>query len=232
MAEIGRLQFSAYDNADLISRQVAHGQHREIIGGLWEELGGLQRQFLQKQGLLPHHSFIDIGAGSFRAGVKLIPYLDVGNYYGIDVQGALLQAGYAKEILPAGLAIRFPRTNFAVTSSFDLSSFGRTFDYGIAQSVFTHMPLQRLHDCLVAVAPYFRVSGQLFVTVFLGSEANPAKPAVQIPGVISHPDQDPYHTTVAFLHAMSGKLSEWRMDILGDWDHPRNQQMISFTRVS
>jgi len=82
---------------------------------------------------------------------ELIPYLGASHYFGIDARLALLEVGYAREIEPAGLAGRFPRANCTATSDFDLSGFGVRFDYGIAQSVFTHMPIGRLDDCLRAI---------------------------------------------------------------------------------
>ena len=78
--------------------------------------------------------------------MRLVPYLEPGKYHAIDLQAALLEAGYVHEIEPAGMADRFPRGNFAVTADFEISCFGRMFDFGIAQSVFTHMPMAQLKD--------------------------------------------------------------------------------------
>jgi hypothetical protein len=217
--------------ADVVESQVAKGNHRELIGGMWSELGDLQESFLKSRGLLPHHAMIDIGAGCFRAGVRLVPYLEQGNYYAIDQHAALLEAGYAHEIEPAGLAGRFPRRNVAVTAGFDVTSFKRTFDFGIAQSVFTHMPLARLKDCLTALAPHFRPGGQFLVTVFLAPEAVAAKPYSQPRvGVVTCPDSNPFHTSLAALNHFASNISDWQMSVIGDWTHPRNQQMICFAR--
>ncbi len=223
--------FSPYDNTSHIQHVVSGGHHRAVIGGLWHELGTLQADFLKQQGLRPEHAFIDVGAGSFRAGVKLIPYLDGGNYYAIDRQAALLEAGYKHEIEAAGLAGRFPRQHFAATADFDVAGFGRVFDMGIAQSVFTHMPITRLADCLAALAPHFRVSGRFFVTVFLCREDEAHGPVTQHPGgVVTTAKHDPFHTTLSALEALAARSTSWRMTVIGDWDHPRNQKMVLFTR--
>src|SRR5271156_2888196 len=132
MSSSSMARFSPYDDANLMRQHVEDGQHRAVIGGMWDELGELQRRFLQARGLNPHHKFIDVGAGSFRAGVKLIPYLDAGNYYAIDAQSSLLEAGYTREIEKLGLAERFSRANFTANASFDLLEFGQEFDCGIA----------------------------------------------------------------------------------------------------
>jgi hypothetical protein len=224
-------RFSTYDDTQYIGQQVRSGQHREVVGGLWDELGDLQRDFLIGHGLLPHHSLVDIGAGSFRAGVKLIPYLDPGKYCATDSQLYLLEAGYVREIEPAKLHTRFPRGNFLHNADFQLAGFERFFDYGLAQSVFTHMPLSRLQACLGAIGPYFRTGALVFVTVFLGNEQAPEQPVTQVPGIITHPNQDPYHTTLAALATLSAASPQWRMTFLGDWSHPRNQKMVQFERL-
>jgi hypothetical protein len=220
-----------YDYTEEMRVAVANGQHRALIGGMWEELGTLQAEFLKAQGLRPGHTVIDIGAGSFRAGVKLVPYLDPGNYYAIDLLSSLLEAGYSQEIEPAGLAARFPRRNFAATESFDLSMFRRRFDFGIAQSVFSHTPISVLGNCLAAVAPHFRAGGLFFATVFLAPEAAAGAPFVQMPGgIVTRPDQDPFHTTASALRGIAARAIKWHMAPVGDWGHPRNQQMLRFTR--
>ncbi len=208
---------------------MAAGDHRGVIGGLWDEIGTLQADFLRAQGLLPGHALIDIGAGSFRAGVKLIPWLDSGNYHAIDLRAELLEAGYAREILPAGLADRFPRANFAATDRFDLSGFGRVFDFGLAHSVFTHQPLAALAACLEAVAPCFRPGGRLFATLFLAPEG-PGGFAQDPGGITTWPDRDPFHATPAMLARFAAGLAGWRMALPEGWRHPRNQRMLAFTR--
>jgi SAM-dependent methyltransferase len=224
-------RYSIYDDAEKIRNRVDSGNHRGVIGGLWEELGALQASFLKSEGLLPHHTLIDIGAGSFRAGVKLVPYLNSGNYYAIDLQAALLEAGYNREIQPAGLAERFPRANYAANADFNVSGFHRTFDFGIAQSVFTHMPIDRLETCLLALAPYFRPGGRFYVTVFLAPPDEADRPFRQMPGgIVTKPDQDPFHTTQARLSEVASQATEWEMGMIGDWSHPRNPQMVCFTR--
>lgn len=224
-------RFSPYDDADLMRKHVEDGQHRAVIGGMWGELGDLQLDFLKSCGLKPYHRFIDVGAGSFRAGVKLIPYLDAENYYAIDAQSSLLEAGYTHEIEKLGLAARFPRANFAANACFDVLEFGQVFDFGIAQSVFTHMPIARLTDCLAALAPYFRDKGSFFATVFLVGE-NDVHGSVRHAqgGVATTPNHDPFHTTEMALRDVVRRSPDWRMEVIGNWNHPRDQQMLGFVR--
>jgi hypothetical protein len=222
---------SGYGNTVHVEERPGRGKHRAIVGGMWDEIGILQLEFLKNQGLRPSHTFIDIGSGSFRAGVRIVPYLDFDNYYAIDPNPSLLEAGYSREIEPAGLSRRFPCSNYAVTDRFDISGFHRSFDFGIAQSVFTHLPITKLTECLAAVASHFRPGGELFVTMFIAPEGQADAPFKQpVGGVITAPDKDPFHTTIAGLLGVAERTSDWRMTIIGSWNHPRNQQMVCFTR--
>jgi SAM-dependent methyltransferase len=109
-----------YADLEGIARSAA-ADHRAVVGGLWEELGRLQLDFLKSRGLRPEHFLIDIGCGSFRAGVKLIPFLEQGHYFGLDLNESLIAIGYEREIVPAGLAERFPIANAIVSDCFDLA---------------------------------------------------------------------------------------------------------------
>lgn len=209
---------------------IAAGGHRGVIGGLWEEAGQLQLDFLVSQGLLPGHRLLDVGCGSFRAGVKLIPFLEPGNYYGLDAVEGLLEAGYRHEIMPNGLDRRFPRANMRANEVFDATMFGVLFEAALAQSVFTHMPLVNLRTCLEQLAPVMAPGGRFFVTYFLRPEGVGEAPVRHAPGrVVSYPDRDPYDATLNQLAAQTP--SEWSFTNIGDWGHPRAQQMAIFERA-
>ena len=68
----------------LTDAEIESRAHRELVGGLWEELGVLQFEFLVKRGLKPHHRLLDVGCGALRGGVHFVRYLDPGCYHGID----------------------------------------------------------------------------------------------------------------------------------------------------
>ena len=135
---------SGYDDVEGIRMAVGRGEHRDVIGGLWEVLGQLQLNFMICEGLKPHHKLLDIGCGSLRGGVHFIRYLDVGNYAGIDPNIALLDAGYEIELASCGLKERIPRENLICSSDFDPPFPNDTFDFALAQSVFTHVTSE--HD--------------------------------------------------------------------------------------
>jgi len=67
--------------------------YKNFIGGMWEEVGELQFNFLLKTGLKPHHQLLDLGCGSLRGGIHFIKYLQKNNYWGTDIRKDLLLAG-------------------------------------------------------------------------------------------------------------------------------------------
>jgi hypothetical protein len=207
------------------------GQHREIIGGMWEELGRLQFEFLLSQGLRPEHRVLDVGAGSLRLGVKLAAFLEPGGYWAVDKNTALLDAGWMLELGPLGLQARQPRDQLVTLDDFQFDRLGQTFDYAIAQSLFTHLSWHRIRRCLARLAPAINERGRLFATFFeipAGSDRETA--ATHMPGgVETYSDRDPYHYSVADLRQAAGGLP-WQVELLGEWGHPRDQRMVVFTR--
>ena len=71
---------------------------RQEVGGLWDQVGRLQLDFLRGRGLEPEARLLDVGCGCLRGGVHLVEYLSPGRYYGIDISPALLEVGYDVEL--------------------------------------------------------------------------------------------------------------------------------------
>lgn len=221
---------SPYYDPDVIAQSVARGEHREIIGGLWHEIGGLQMDFLKSAGLLPHHTLLDIGCGSLSLGVQAAAFLDAENYWGTDLNDALLSAGHEQEIIPAGLAARLPRTNLVTDGAFSFTGLPRRFDFVIAQSVFTHLPLNHLRLCLANLASHVIGACSFYATFFIVREAEVTGAVRHTRGdVTTHPHKDPFHHTLADLHHAAAGLP-WVIEEIGDWKHPRDQQMVCFRK--
>ncbi|HEY1078288.1 MAG TPA: class I SAM-dependent methyltransferase [Fontimonas sp.] len=221
-----------YYDASKAHEAVQKGQHRAWVGGMWDEIGKLQLDFLLAQGLPRDAAFIDVGCGCFRAGVHLVNYLDSAGYYGIDISQELLDTGYEREIIPAGLQAKLPRANLVANGDFDISGFGRKFDVGIAQSVFTHLPLNHIRLCLERLAPHFAVGGVFYATTFIVPPGHDwSAPLVhERGGIRTLPTDDPYHYRVED-YAFCAASAPWKFEFIGDWNHPRNQQMLKFTRT-
>ena len=222
---------SAYDDVDRIRIAVSRGQHRDVIGGLWHELGQLQLDFMIREGLKPHHKLLDIGCGSLRGGIHFIRYLDVGNYVGIDPNISLLHAGYEIELASCGLKERMPRENLICTGDFDPPFPDAAFDFALAQSVFTHVTLNTMRKCFERIASKIKVDGAFYATFFeipsnvLSSESFRHDPS----GVETHGSQDPYHYRFEDLkYAASDR--QWTPRYIGGWNHPRGQHIAAFVR--
>jgi hypothetical protein len=91
--------------------------HRDYVGALWEQVGILQFEFMVSQGLRPQHVLLDVGCGSLRGGVHFIPYLEPGNYLGIDKERRLIRSGLKREISKSCGNPRDPSWSYPTPSS-------------------------------------------------------------------------------------------------------------------
>jgi Methyltransferase domain len=222
-----------YSDENHIQEQLKLRTHRQIVGGLWEEIGALQFEFMKSRGLQPESLLLDVGCGSLRGGVKFVAYLNRDNYFGIDISQPLLDAGYAEEISPhQELADKLPRRNLQCTDNFDASCFGKQFDYALAQSVFTHLTLNSIRLCLENLAAVVKLRGKFYATYFRITDDQPAGVALQNEfGVVTCGHKDPYHYRVAdFQYLLRGL--PWALDDELDWGHPRGQRMLVFSRTA
>ncbi len=221
-----------YYKLELTDRDIQKGKHRDDVGGIWYELGKLQFQFLFDQGLRPADTLLDIGCGCFRGGIHFIRYLNPGNYYGIDINQSLLDAGYHKELKEAGLQWKVPRKNILCNEAFQSEIFGVKFNYAIAISVFTHLPLDIIQCCLIETAKVMKKGGKFFATIFEVPKTHPAeKPFTHEPGgITTYQNKDPYHYYVDTIEK-TVKGMPWEFRYIGDWNHPRAQKMLCFVKT-
>jgi SAM-dependent methyltransferase len=195
--------------------------HRQYVGGLWDEMGQLQFEFLLARGLQPHSYLLDIGCGSLRLGVRAIPYLDPGHYLGIDKEEDLLRAGLDCELSPRVREARRP--NLVVSSTFEFAQFNTRVDFAIAQSLFTHMPAASIRLCFRNLRPWMAPAGVFFATYF----ASPAP--CENP---SEPHDHGYFAYTAADMVAFGEEAGYVARHLGHWNHPRGQQMVEYRPAS
>lgn len=223
---------SNYYDLDLAAQHVKEGSHRGFVGGLWDEVGKLQFDYVADQGLRRDAKVLDIGCGCLRGGVHFVDYLDSGNYFGIDISESLLQAGFDTEIAALNLQHKLPRGNLRCNGEFDASFFGVKFDVLIAQSVFTHLPWNHIKLCLARAAGFTRVNGLFYATFFLCEDGvDWTMPQPIVGEISSKPTSDPYHYTAHDIHGLVQELP-WSVDVVGDWQHPRRQSMVVFRRLA
>lgn len=200
-------------------RGVARLGHRAYVGGLWEEIGRLQFDFLLSKGLRPASYLIDIACGSLRLGVKVIPFLEAGHYLGLEKEPALVKAGIEQELDPA---IRFEKQpRIAISDSFEFEKLGEVADFAIAQSLFTHLPPPLIETCLSKLHPWLNDDGVLYATFFRSPKkvANPKRPH----------DHGHFAYTESEMLGFGESLG-YTVTYIGDWGHPRNQVMVEYRK--
>ncbi len=226
------VRISNYYDRERLKANVDAGGHRGYVGGMWEVIGRLQFDYLRGRGLPRDARLLDIGCGCLRGGVHFVEYLEPGHYYGMDLWQELLDAGYDVELVNAGLQDRLPRENLIADGEFRFERFGTTFDAALAQSLFTHLPLNHIRLCLGRLAPWMRPGGALYATIFACErEEDWFGPVERVPRLVTtRPDQDPYHYTYADIERCAAGLP-WEVEVVGDWNHPRGQAMVELRRT-
>lgn len=219
---------NAYYDTEKIVVEVAQNRHRDLVGGMWDEIGKLQLDFLRARGLAPSSKLVDIGCGCLRGGVHFVAFLEPGNYYGMDISEELLDAGYDVELKNRGLRDKLPRANLIADGEFQFAKFAATFDIGFVQSLFSHLPTDLIRQCLARLSPSMAPTGRLFGTFFIVPDDHPAGTPFDHPhGIQTFDHKDPYHYRVAQIERLCEGLP-WQAVVLGDWGHPRDQQMVLF----
>ncbi|MDQ3755216.1 MAG: class I SAM-dependent methyltransferase [Acidobacteriota bacterium] len=202
---------------------------------MWDELGKLQFDMLMQQGLKPKHFLLDVGCGSLRGGVHFIRHLEPGHYFGIDKSRELLEAGRRIELARHRLKDRNPV--LVVMHDFEFSTLNQRFDFALAQSVFTHLPLNQIIRCIVNVERVLVSGGKFLATFFENRDGKfslqpTSHPATDVPAhsITTYFDRDPYHYSFeTFTWICEG--TNLRVEYVGAWDHPRNQKLMIFTKV-
>lgn len=187
---------------------------RNAIGGLWEEMGNLQFSYLKQHGLKPEHRFLDFGCGALRGGLHYIGYLGAGNYEGIDISEDILREG-RKFLKAANLESKHPALHLVNDLSFNCVN-GKTFDYIIAQSVLSHMPLKEIETSFVNIRKVMKPSTIYFATFHDGGDKTFVK------------DFQDFYFPFSDLQ-QAGTRSGLHIELMNDYPHPRNQRMMKIT---
>ncbi len=212
----------------LTPAEIDAGEHRRLVGGMWDEIGLKQFDFLKAQGIGPGHRLMDIGCGCLRGGVFFVPYLEEGHYCGIDMNASLIEAGKMELFKDARNIAKRP--DLRVTDRFDLAQFGVRFDYVLAVSVFTHLHANHIGRCLVETKKVLAPNGKFFATFFPAPVPLHLESIPRDSGrIITHCDRDPFHYSLAEMEVLS-RFAGLAVKFIGDWGHPRQQQMLCFTK--
>jgi SAM-dependent methyltransferase len=102
----------------------------------YDLMGATQFMLLVTLGLRDHHRVLDFGCGSLRLGRLLIPYLQRGNYHGLDPNAWLIEDAIERQLGHDQVALKWPHLHHH--DDFSAHRCGTDFDFIVAQSVFSH----------------------------------------------------------------------------------------------
>lgn len=102
----------------------------QAVGGNWDSTA--ERDLLIEQGLRPEHTLLDFACGTGRLARQIVPYLNAGNYTGVDISRGAVEYCWRLAIAEGWLS---KKPDFE-----SISWLNRNFDYAWAFSVFAHLP--------------------------------------------------------------------------------------------
>jgi SAM-dependent methyltransferase len=147
--------------------------YRSAVGPAdrYDVLGAHQFCVMVSLGLREQHKLLDLGCGSLRGGRLFIPYLAYGNYYGIEPHTDLVEEGLDHELGRSILGVKGPTWND--NADLDCAVFTRasgvTFDFVLAQSIFSHAYPQLIYGCLHTLREALKPTGAFIFTYFQGT---------------------------------------------------------------
>lgn len=158
--------------ADYIARRIARGERHPSLSqapmdpALYVEGARKRVDFLREHGLNSSTRFVDYGCGGLRVGKLLIPALDAGCYWGVDIADDFFREGYAS--LPAALvAEKSPRVGVISPQEHDAL---RAFDPDMIYvgGVLYHVPPWEVKRFFRELAAIITPRSRCLVTVRLG----------------------------------------------------------------
>ena len=183
----------------------------QAIGGLWEEMGTLQFDFLVQHGLRPGHTLLDIGCGTLRGGQHFIQYLNPCNYTGIDISPKAIEYGLTL-VRQGGLQEKKPV--LMVNKDLTFGSFqNQTFDYILAQSVFSHLLPEHIQECFNNIG---RIMGTRSAFFFTYNDA----------GAFEQTGVKDFRYPFSFFENIATKCNVSLEDMSSAYPHPHDQRMV------
>jgi SAM-dependent methyltransferase len=175
----------------------------------YDLIAAMTFNLLTTLGLRQHHTLLDIGCGSLRIGRLLIPYLNRGKYFGIEPAEWLVAEGIEHELGKAVVQTKRPTFLFTDSPSAIVEA-NTSFDFALAQSVFSHCGLDLIQGWLSAISRSLARDGALVATFLPGDEDSVRTGWI-------YPECVNYRPATLERAAAEANL---RFEIL-DWKHPR-----------
>ncbi|WP_242524366.1 methyltransferase [Methylacidiphilum caldifontis] len=173
------------NNNDISQLKPGDHHYKAYVGhpDQYDFMGATQFRLLCALGLRAHHKLLDFGCGSLRAGKLFIPYLEEGNYFGIEPCEWLIEEAIKNEIGSDIIQIKKP--HFDHNKDFKTDVFGVDFDYILAQSIFSHTGKDLIKKALKSFGLSLKPRGLIALTFIEGKEDFEAEGWIY-PGIVSY----------------------------------------------
>jgi hypothetical protein len=125
-------------------------------------------QLLTLLGLRQYHRLLDVGCGSLRCGRLLIPFLNSGNYVGVEPNRWLVDQGIRNELGTDIVRVKGPSFLFSETPQ--VLEKAPCSNFALANSIFSHASLTQIDDWLKHISANLCLSGALVATFLVGPE--------------------------------------------------------------
>ena len=206
------MQAPSDDREDLgLGLKPGDSHYRAYVGPPedYDLIAAMTFNLLTTLGLRQHHSLLDVGCGSLRIGRLLIPYLNQAKYFGVEPNEWLVEEGIKRELGEALVQIKRPTFFFSESPEVVVQA-KVSFDFALAQSIFSHCGLDLIEGWLSAVSRSLAQDGALVAT-FLPGEEDSLRTGWVYPECVN------YRPATLERAAAEANL---RFEIL-DWKHPR-----------
>ncbi len=135
----------------------------------YDFMGATQFRLLCTLGLRAKSKFLDFGCGSLRAGRLFIPYLNKGNYFGIEPNKWLINDAKKNDLGEDLFRLKLP--SFDYNMNFECDMFNTKFNFIVAQSIFSHTGVALIEKTLQNFYAVLEDDG-LIVATFIHGEKN------------------------------------------------------------
>lgn len=136
-------------------------EHHRVYGRPWV-IGRCYFDELVARNLQPTNRVLDLGCGAGRVGIWLIPFLNSGNYYGIETHLGTLAAFAAYECVIHNLRDKQP--HLMLDDEFRVEGFGVRFDVVLDFNVSVHVPMDARVRLFQRVAASCNPGARLFMS--------------------------------------------------------------------
>ncbi len=149
----------------------------------YDFMGATQFRLLSTLGLRADHYLLDFGCGSLRAGRLFISYLNKDRYFGIEPNKWLIEDAIKNQLGEDLIEIKRPQ--FDHNSDFKVDCFSKSFDFIVAQSIFSHTGSELITTALTNFREVLKPDG-LIVATFVEGVRNFEGNGWIYPGVVRY----------------------------------------------